>query len=147
MEENSFALDSESQPVVGVENFSIARDVIKSLRSSSNSNRHYQHNATRDNFLIDNLDEFNKVVVTKAAAAFVAQTQEDKLNQSITNFKPPIRYIVPKHTNTNNGTFLYNATGPALSSKSFDDFSSDDEQQPSPVRSDLVCSSTAHCFE
>ena len=118
MDDSSFNLDSESQPVVGVENFSIACDVIKSLRSSSNSNRHYQHNATKDNFLIDNLDEFNRVVVTKAAAAFVAQTQEDRLNQSITNFKPPIRYIVPKHTNTNNGTFLYNVTsGPAASSK------------------------------
>lgn len=134
MEDNSFNLDSESQPVVGVENFAVARDVIKSLRSSSNSNRHYQHNATRDNFLVDNLDDFNKIVAIKAAASAVAQTQEDRMNQSITNFKPPIRYIVPKHTNTNNGTFLYNATtGPAASSKSYDDFSSDDEPQPSPV--------------
>ncbi len=123
--------------IFAVDNFVHAKDVIKSLRSSSNSSRQYKQNAVSDSHIIDNLEQFNKVVQEKVAVSSQAKLDEDRINESISKFQPPIRYI-PKQ---NNGHILNTLPSPNNNRQDEEDdidFSSDDEfTKPvkiSPVR-------------
>jgi hypothetical protein len=48
--------------IVPIDNIVCAERVIKTLRSSSNSCRNYKQNALKDDFIIQSLDDFNRVV-------------------------------------------------------------------------------------
>lgn len=81
---------SPSDCIVGVENFSVARSVIKALRSSSNSNRYYKQNATRDDYLISDVDHFNSIVSDKRSEFSQDNITEEQINEAISSFVPPV---------------------------------------------------------
>lgn len=75
--------------VVGIDDVAVASSVIKALRSSSNSNRHYKQNASRDDHLINDIDHFNKIVIVKSQEVSKANAKEQQINEVLANYIPP----------------------------------------------------------
>jgi hypothetical protein len=75
--------------IVSVDDAAVASSVIKALRSSSNSNRHYKQNASRDDHLINNIDDFNKIIAEKVSEVTKYNALEQQMNESLSNYIPP----------------------------------------------------------
>ena len=79
--------------VVGIDDVVVAGNVIKALRSSANSSRHYKQNATRDDHLICDINQFNRMVIDKSEAVAKQAIIEHQMNEAVSNFipmKPPV---------------------------------------------------------
>lgn len=80
--------------VVGIDDVAVASSVIKALRSSSNSNRHYKQNASRDDHLISDIDHFNKIVIDRSQEVSKAHAKEQQINEVLANYIPPPQPMV-----------------------------------------------------
>ncbi|KAJ1428236.1 hypothetical protein B484DRAFT_449994 [Ochromonadaceae sp. CCMP2298] len=74
--------------VLRVDDAITASGVIRALRSSSNSFRHYKQNATRDDYLIPDLTSFDKLVRVKGAEAVGLAERERQLNEAMAIYMP-----------------------------------------------------------
>jgi hypothetical protein len=86
---NAFNSPRSSQSgVVGVDDVAVARSVIRAMRSSANSSRHYKQNATRDDHIISDICQFNKIVSDKSEEVSKNQSVEQQMNEAMANFIP-----------------------------------------------------------
>ena len=86
---SSFNSPRGRDEVVGIDDVAVASSVIKALRSSSNSNRHYKQNASRDDHLINDIGHFNKIVIDKSHEVSKANAKEQQINEVLANYIPP----------------------------------------------------------
>jgi hypothetical protein len=82
--------DGTYPSIVGIENVSVACSVIRALRSSSNSNRFYKQNATRDDHLINDVEHFNNLVTNKADEITKRDRVERQMNEALANYIVPL---------------------------------------------------------
>jgi hypothetical protein len=75
--------------VVGIDDVAVARSVIKALRSSANSTRNYKQNATRDDHIISDIGQFNKMVIDKSEIVSKQNAKEQQINEALSNYIPP----------------------------------------------------------
>ena len=112
---------SRQSQLVTIDSLDVAAGVIKALRSSSNSNRFYKQNASRDDVLLGNVGEFNRLVDRKKAE----MTYQGQVGRKNETQSPGQKSSFPRGTNRKfvtddpkKGKFLANPN---------DDNSSDDE--------------------
>ena len=70
--------------MVALDNEVVASAVIRSLRSSSNSSRHYKQHATSDQYVITDLDSLNRIIQKQSEEVSrmdqLQQDMDDKLS-------------------------------------------------------------------
>ena len=98
-------MDQKSNVIVNIDNFMIASNVIKSLRSSSNSARCYKQNASRDDYIINDLEQFNKIVNHKIEENNTIENLQKEMNEKITLYQP----LSSINNNYNNNRIEQNA--------------------------------------
>jgi hypothetical protein len=87
---SGFSSPRSIQPnVVGIDDVAVARSVIKALRSSANSTRNYKQNATRDDHIISDINQFNKMVIDKSETVSKQNAKEQQINEALSNYIPP----------------------------------------------------------
>ena len=79
----------DEHSIVNIDDVTVAKSVIRALRSSSNSSRHYKQNATHDDHLIYNISEFNKMVIDKSEEVQKKNLVEQQMNEALSNYIPP----------------------------------------------------------
>jgi len=77
--------------VVALESDAVACAVIRSLRSSSNSNRHYKQHATSDQYVIKDLESLNRIIQKQTQeVSEMEQLQQDMNDKlSLYRYTPP----------------------------------------------------------
>lgn len=80
--------------VVNIDDIAVASSVIKALRSSSNSNRHYKQNAARDDHLVDNINQFNRIIKDRSEEVLKSNLIEQQMNEALNNYIPPTRPMI-----------------------------------------------------
>lgn len=79
-----------SQPnIVGVDDAAVARNVIRAMRSSSNSSRRYKQNATWDDHIICDVNQFNRMVLDQREVIEKQNAKEQQINEALANYIPP----------------------------------------------------------
>jgi hypothetical protein len=118
-----------SSSFVGLDSAEVATSVIRSLRASSNSSRNYKQNATRDDYIIQNVCEFNKLINDKVSEIEKQQSFEAKLNNAIASYSPAVTEAAAMMGSPTA------STSPAA--KIDDELSSDEERGPSRGKKDV----------
>lgn len=86
---SAFNSPRDVQPsVVGIDDVAVARSVIRAMRSSANSSRHYKQNATRDDHIISDIIQFNKIVSDHSSEVLKQLSIEQQMNEAMANFIP-----------------------------------------------------------
>ncbi len=80
--------------VVNIDDFAVASSVIKALRSSSNSNRHYKQNASRDDYLVNDISSFNRIIKDRSQEVQRHNVLEQQMNEALNNYIPPTQPMV-----------------------------------------------------
>ena len=80
--------------VVNIDDLAVASSVIKALRSSSNSNRHYKQNAARDDHLVNDVNQFNRIINDRRDEVLKSNLIEQQMNEALNSYIPPTRPMV-----------------------------------------------------
>eukprot|EP01032_Pedospumella_encystans_P033039 gene33039-37325_t len=80
--------------VVNIDDIAVASSVIKALRSSSNSNRHYKQNAARDDHLVNDVNQFNRIINDRRDEVLKSNLIEQQMNEALNSYIPPTRPMV-----------------------------------------------------
>lgn len=80
--------------VVNIDDIAVASSVIKALRSSSNSNRHYKQNAARDDHLVNDVNQFNRIINDRRDEVLKSNLIEQQMNEALNSYIPPTRSMV-----------------------------------------------------
>lgn len=79
-----------SHKVVGVDNIGIAKNVIRSLRSSANNSKLYKQDTE-----IVSIEVFNKIITDKANQFKETISVATRMDEAIVSYKPPISNTSP----------------------------------------------------
>jgi hypothetical protein len=75
--------------VVALANEVVASAVIRSLRSSSNSSRHYKQHATSDQYVITDLDSLNRIIQKQSEEVSRMDQLQQDMDDKLSLYVPP----------------------------------------------------------
>jgi hypothetical protein len=79
--------------VVALDSEAVASAVIRSLRSSSNSSKHYKQHATSDQYVITDLDSLNRIIQKQSEEVSRMDQLQQDMDDKLSLYVPPASSI------------------------------------------------------